>query len=352
MQFVSTRARAARRILVVAALVAPLAAWAGAGTLTATVAPLSANVTYGMPDAVPPLNTFVGYAVSIRNDGGNTINNVSITGTSTVTDTALTAPIASVQGTNQCSFAVGGTTVTCTIGQLKAGEAVPTFYVFLRAPARPAVITAPNDVVFAGRTLYAETTGGANSVPPNSIMDFSTTVALGTTNPTLVKSAVPRSASKQSFYTGSGGVSLGSDPFATTATIPENSAVTTATINETGATVASDAECVNKFSTCFTSELTIGGTFSPYLTIVLRQDASTILKGTQIGSVLIRYTNSSGSVLVGDCASPTTPAPGGRPCIAKRTHYKNKAVPGWTPDLDGDFEWILINTENGSYKIF
>ena len=31
--------------------------------------------------------------------------------------------------------------------------------------------------------------------------------------------------------------------------------------------------------------------------------------------------------------------------------YKNKKVPGWTPELDGDFEWTLINTENGFIKI-
>jgi hypothetical protein len=68
--------------------------------------------------------------------------------------------------------------------------------------------------------------------------------------------------------------------------------------------------------------------------------------------VLIEYTGSGAPVLVGDCASPTTPRADDVPCIAKRTFYKNSRTPGWTPELDGDFEWWLLNLKNGSYKVF
>ena len=77
-----------------------------------------------------------------------------------------------------------------------------------------------------------------------------------------------------------------------------------------------------------------------------------LVKGTKIDSVLIQYTGSSGTFFVGDCANPTTPRSDGKPCIAKRIFYRSSRVPGWTPDLDGDFEWQLISTANGSYKVF
>jgi hypothetical protein len=202
-------------------------------------------------------------------------------------------------------------------------------------------------VTFSGITYYAETTGGSTSPVDNSVAEWTTgTVTLGTFNPTLVKSAVQKSGG--SLFTGSGGITSGADPFATSVIVPASTRFTTAEILETPDAI----NCTNNFSACFRSDITIPGTFSPYLTIVLRQYASTILKGTKIESVLIQYTGSSGTVFVGDCASPTTPRTDGVPCVAKRTYYRNKSVPGWTADLDGDFEWTLINLGNGSYKVF
>lgn len=364
MQFPSIRARAMYRLVAVAALVAPLGAWAGAGTLTVTVEPLAPNVTYSTPATAAPLrpalDTFVGYRVSIANTGGNTINNISFTGAASVTDPQEVATVSSIDGTSACTFTAGGSSISCSIGQLKAGQPFAPFVVFFKAPAKDANAPITADGVagscattdcvrFSGATLYAETTGGTNSPPDNSVQEFGPVdVTLGTNNPTQVKSAVQKSGGK--LFTGSGGITLAGDKFATTVTVPAGASYTTAEILEEPDAVG----CSGNFSECFRTKLTIPGTFSPYLTIVIRQDASTILKGTQIGSVLIRYFDDAGvdKGFVGDCASGPVPRNDGVPCVAQRTYYKSSKTPGWTPDLDGDFEWILLNIHNGSYKIF
>lgn len=337
------------------------AALAGAGLLTTTVTPLTAEVTYSTlastSPARPKLDTYIGYTVSIVNGGGNTINNISFTASMRITDVDEKALLSSIEGAS-CSVGGGGggTTLDCAVGQLKAGQAFPTFAVFFKAPVKDTASPLPDGVAghctttdcvsFSGITYYAETTGGPNSPVDNSVSEWAAAdVTLGTFNPTLVKSAVQKGGGN--LFTGSG-IASAADPFATSVIVPAGPTFTSAVILESPDAVS----CGSNFSACFRSDITIPGTFSPYLTIVLRQDASTILKGTKIESVLIQYSGSSGTVLVGDCASPTTPRSDGLPCIAKRTFYKSSRTPGWTPDLDGDFEWLLINLENGSYKVF
>jgi len=330
-------------------LATPLCVHAGAGALTTVVTPLSPAVTYSAPAVagLPALDTYVGYTVSIANVGGNTINNVRFTGTALAADFDEQVAFGSAEG-RSCS--ASGGSIECTIGQVRAGEAVPVFAVFFKVPVRDSATPLPDGsdhVLFSGTTFYAEGTGGPNSVPQNSTGEWSAAnVTLGTFNPTVVKSAVPRAGAK--LFTGNGGVSSGTDPFATLVTIPAGASFTTAEISEAPDIVG----CGNNFSACFRSDVTIPGSFSPYLTIVLRQDASTILKGTKIESVLIQYTGSAGTQTIGLCASPTTPRSDGIPCMASRVHYKSNRTPGWTQALDGDFEWTLINLGNGSYKVF
>lgn len=355
--FPGQRIRAA--LLSCACAAVPMAASAGAGVLTTTVTPLSPAVTYSAlasaSPARPALETYVGYTVSIVNAGGNTINNVSFTGATRVTDSDEKAVLSSIEG-GTCTTPTT-TTLRCVIGQLKAGQAVPTFAVFFKAPVKDTASPLPDGVagscattdcvIFSGVTSYAETTGGPKSPVENSIAAWTAgEVTLGTFNPTLVKSALQKSGGR--LFTGSGAVSTGADPFTTSVVVPAGTSFTTAEIVET----PDGINCTNNFSACFRSDITIPGAFSPYLTIVLRQDVSTILKGTKIDSVLIEYTGAGGKVFVGDCASPTTPLTNGNPCIAKRTYYKSSRTPGWTPELDGDFEWTLINLGNGSYKVF
>lgn len=343
-----------------AGLLAPGAANAGAGELSIVVTPLTTAVTYSVAASTAPvraaLNTTIGYVVSITNVGGNTINNVRFTGTAAATDEQETATLSSIEG-RICTVTLPST-IDCAIGQLRAGQSADSFAVFFNAPVKDSVsplldgnssnCTATDCVLFSGITFYAEGTGGlANSTPLNSTVAWSAgPVTLGTFSTSLVRSALEKKGG--TLFTGSGGVTTGTDPFTTSVVVPASVSYTSAQLQETPLST----NCTNNFSTCFSSEITIPGTFSPYLGITLRQDASTIFKGTKIESVLIQYTGSNGTVIIGDCASPTTPRLDGVPCIAKRVFYRNSRTPGWSLELDGDFEWTIINTQNGSYAVF
>lgn len=351
-----TPAGALRRLFGAVALLAPLAAWAGAGDLRITVEALSNNVTYSRlastSPARPALNTFVGYRISVANVGGNTINNISVVGAASVTDPKEQALVSSVEGPYAC--APSGSTVNCAIGQLKAGQAAAPFVVFFKAPPKDANLPITADGVagacdttdcvrFSGQLLYAETTGGANSVPQNSIIAFGPSdVTLGTNNPTLVRSAVQKSGG--TLFTGDAALTTGTNPFATSLAVPSSASYTTAEISLSPVPVCS------VLSQCFASSITAPGTFSPYLAITLRLDASAIVKGTKIESVTVQYEGQD----VGLCASPTTPRNDGIPCIASRREYPKNSRNGaaFPIELEGDFEWILLNIRNGSYKIF
>jgi len=344
-----------------AALHAPGAALAGAGQISTVVTPLTAAVTYSvaasLAPARPALDTYIGYVVNVSNNGGNTINGVRFTGRAVATDADEKAIFSSVEGAT-CSVSTDQTAIECAIGQLRAGQSAPSFAVFFKAPIKDTLTPLPNGdatncsatdcVLFSGITYYAEGTGGLLTSPPqNSAVSWAASaVTLGTFSPTLVKSSLQKSGGD--LFTGSGGISSRDDPFTTSVKVPASASYTTAEILESPDSI----NCTNNFTACFRSDITIPGTFSPYLTIVLRQDASTILKRTKIESVLVQYTGINGTVFVGDCANATTPRSDGIPCIARRVDYRKRTAPGWTPELDGDFEWTLINTGNGSYKVF
>lgn len=355
MQFLSFRRWAG----VAAAAGLPLAcglAHAGAGVLTIEVTPLSPSVTYSTlattSPARPALDTFVGYRVRVANESGNTINNVRFVGASSVTDAQERAAISSIEGAVSCQVGADGVSLSCDLGQLKAGQAAPEFIVFFSAPVKDTVSPTPDGqsgacattdcVTFGGTTFYAEGTGGLNSPPQNSTVNWSSQVTLGTFNPTLVKSAVPRGGAR--LFTGDAGLTNGTDRFSTTIVVPPGTLATTAEIAETSQTVCS------VLTECFVSSITAPGTFSPYLTIVLRVDQAAIPKGTKIQSVSVQYEGED----VGLCASPTTPRNDGKPCIAERRAYPANSRSGalFPAELENDFEWTLINLGNGSYKIF
>lgn len=346
-------------------------AFAGAGILTTTVTALQDRVTYSKPASSksPALATYIGYTVSVKNEGGNTINNIRFTGTASSTDMAELAVFSSAEGASCVTTNAAKTAIECSIGQLTAGSPGASFAVFFLAPedAVPGVPPAPTPttVAFAGSTFYAEGTGGINSVPDNSIRSWSTgSVALGTPDPVQIRSSVTKLGGD--LFTGDGAVTTSADKFSTRVNIPGGASYTTAEIIES----VQAGVCTFLF-VCDQVRLTIpvpaGATvFSPYLTVVLREDASNIRSGTKIGSILLEYLpdeNANGTpylggpVLVGECASgplppsPTAQEPFYKPCIAKRTYYKNRGVPGWTTDLDGDFEWTLVSFKNGGIAI-
>ena len=330
-------------------------AFAGAGIITSTVVRLQDAVSYSTASTIPALTTFVGYTVTIANAGGNTVNDIYFEASTAVTDLAERATFHSAEGTTCAVINVANTAIRCTIGQLKAGASHPPVALFFRAPVKITNGSADGPgtdfVNLSGATYYAEGRGGPNSTPDNSIRPWGpVSVTLGTASSTLVQSGVPKAGG--TFFTGAG-TSTDADPFTTSANVPSAAAYTSAIIEESDFTVG----CTN-FVTCWQSDITIPGTFFPYLTIVLRQDALNIRQSTNIENVVIRYQYlNSNNVLkthlitAVDCPSLTTPRGDGLPCLAKRTHYKKNTVVGWTPELDGDFEWTLISTKNGRLAI-
>lgn len=344
-------------------LLASTSALAGAGIVTTTVTALAPNVSYSTSGA-KPLVTYVGYLVTVGSDASNTntINNVAFTGAASAIDSAEKPTFFSADGATCTPTNADQSAISCTIGQLRAGQTYPTFAVFFKAPVKATNGVADNpgedSFKFSGITYYAEGTGGVQSPPQNSTVLWSAAdVLLGTPSPVNVKSSVPKSGG--SFFTGSG-VTTTADAFATSVTVPAAASYTAeASIDEATFTTGLSGgpsptllTCAN-FTPCYQTAVTVPGVFA-YLTVVLRQDASTINTGVKIGSVNIWYDGSGAAGdsyhgYLGMCPSPTTPL-SDRPCIASSKYYKNKGVAGWTPDLDGDFEWTVITNTNGGYK--
>jgi hypothetical protein len=345
-QFVLTRS-----LLLGAMVLGGGAAHAGAGDLQTVVEPLQDNITYSS-DGPPPLNVYLAYKVTIANVGGNTINNIVFTGATTVTDAAEKAEFASVEGASCATTNGDGTAIQCTIGQLKSGVGYPSFVVFFKSPKKVDNMVADAEgedkVSFAGITYYAEGTGGVPQSPPdNSTRTWTASqIALGTFNPEVVRSAVQKTGGI--LFTGNGKSANAGDKFTTYVTVPAATTYTTAQIQESPLT--GDPNC-NSFALCWQTSLTIPGTFAPYLSVELTMDSSNIKSGTKIDNVVVQYIDGSNVLWdVGLCASPTTPRSDGVPCIADRVYFKNRSVPGWTTDLDGDFRWWLISTHNGTIR--
>ena len=329
-------------------------AHAGAGSLTTVVTPLASTVTYSDDPATttPALVTYIGYTVAISNAGGNTINNIRFTGTALAADGAEKAVFVSpADGASCVVTSADQNAIECSIGQLKAGKAFPTFAVFFKAPFK--VINGVNDgentdsIAFSGISFYAEGTGGVpNSPPDNSTNEWAANpVGLGTANPMLVKSALPKSGG--TLFTG-GAVATPQDPWTTTVQVPPTTSYTTAEIAETE-NALTDCTRAGDLLTCNVSRLTIPGSFAK-LVITLRRDASTIAKSAKISSAKIYYDNLKGNNLpipypydLLPCSNTTTygtlPKPG-IPCINRRTEYTKKNAP--TPEWVGDWEFEIF----------
>lgn len=264
-------------------LVAAAPAFAGAGIVTTTVTELAPNVSYST-GGTKPLVTYIGYLVTVGSDASNTntINHIAFTGTASATDAAEKPTFFSADGVTCTTTNTDQTAIRCELGQLRAGETYPTFAVFFKAPVKVVNGIADNPTEdaakFSGTTYYAE----GPPTPPNSTVPWvAADVLLGTPSPVNVKSSVPKSGG--SFFTGSG-VTTTADAFATSVTVPAALTYTAeASIDETTFTTGLSGgvspitlTCAS-FTPCYSSAVTVPGTFV-YLTVILRQDASTIKK--------------------------------------------------------------------------
>lgn len=340
-------------------LVAPAVGLAGVENVISTQATrLTDSASYSknatLSPARPALQAHAGFRIDVANVGGNTSNNIQVRGSAATVQGGVKLQFSSAEGAACTTTNSALTDFQCTLGQLRAGQAYPSFVVFFKTPVAPAAPSGTDAVGISGLTLYAEGTGGPNPVWPNSTVPWTgnATVALDAPSTVSVKSIVQRTGGV--LFTGDGGISTSTDSFTTSVVVPAAASFTTALITESPET----ANCTF-FTTCNVSQVAIPGQFTPYLTIVLRKDSSTILPGTKIASVVLYYLADNAPpgtpyTPIGPCASPTTPNSGaleGVPCIASSKHYKSSKVPGWTPELDDDYEWTVINKYNGGYKV-
>jgi hypothetical protein len=332
------------------------AAYSGAGIVNTVVTPLQTTVTYSKA----PLTTYVAYRVQVSNAGGNTVNNIRFTAKSEVQGGVGPALFDSAEG-GSCQPTSDPTEVTCTIGQLTANVPAPPITLFFKAPANDTAFPPVADfVTLTGTTLYGEGTGGAGSPPDNSIKEWEppyvtvAPVALGTPNPTEVKSAVPKAGG--TLFTGDGAVATGGaggDKWTTTVVIPGGTFTTAEIAETTGVPLASN------LLDSSTSKLTIPGTFAN-LVITLRRDASTIVKGAKIASAKVYYSDPSHPDTRINYASPGFEVPPcsdttygplpqlGIPCINRRTEFTKKTAP--TPAWEFDWEFELLASDNGRYS--
>jgi hypothetical protein len=371
---------------------APAAHASTAGSLQVTVTPIDTKATYTqlVDDAagVPPRPSVLGYEVSIRNAGRSTANHIRFTGTATTTvpQERATLTLNAVVGVGGCVVSGGGKAIDCPIGQLKSGESFRLFQVLFNTPVKTAIPNTPNGAVnFSGQLFVAggAATGGRggwkpgpdnpNSSPSNFTVAWSTApIALGTVTNTEIRSVVLPAGGR--LFTGVTGVPVVSEvvdnPLTTQIEVPHIGTARPAAIE-----IKPESVCpLENVTRCLLTEVTLPGSFSPFLAVRLRVDASAIRRTTdeesessspaRIEDIVLTYTGGTFSSkeiplcrFVAGSPVPNNQAggmyPSGLPCIAFRKVYgewisDSERTP---PDLVGDYEWTIYNVVNGGYRV-
>jgi hypothetical protein len=371
------------------------------------------TVKQGKNQAQPPLVTYAAYKVFVENrglDSTNTVNNVVFRAATrigaapvpTTTRVATFAPpavgdvtcTASATPPTDWGYIVGTTTNTytpapntfieCSIGQLKVGDS-KSFTVYFTTPKAPDPFVAET-LALDYRLNFGEGSNDSTGASRTDTKQATASIALGTFNPTLLKSAVPPAKQVQ-LFTGKFGVPIVTgtpstdDAWATSVVVPSaNQKAAKAVINEPPGQLPA-FNCFSAFPSCVTSELSIVDdagqkvlfTIANPLKITLRRDATTIPSGAKIrdavlqGAVkyfpLIGYDANNNNepvygspVTIFECSryplGTAHPETGTNPtverCIKSYVAYKNSDAP--TADYVGDWELNLDATGNGKYS--
>jgi hypothetical protein len=400
--------------LVAASLTAVGAAHAGVSDAFSfaipTVTAVSDRVTYAT--TTPELVTYVGFDVGsggrlITNDSGATVNKFVLKFTASVvtpSDGAVTSELLTLLPAQSsipasCTYPVdsfgktvpsNSVTITCSVDQMKNGDWFPAFTVFYLAPqAASAVTTACAGSVTTTAALancngvrttvdlqYAE---GMNDQPASPVNNSTQTtsdklVALGTTNPSFVKSALPKNfASGSKIFTGNGVPMVGApDEFKEfTESVALQPFTTNARYGQATIKVQSDdtndGQCTNlgNFRNCPLYETSLIDpvtltplTFFPALQFTYRIDASQLKRPPAqiLNNTLIYYSaNGLDYALVLDICGAPGVVPG-KVCIdmspgfAPKCYKNLPKVNGLPNPLEGDCEWNLLKDSNGFVK--
>ena len=371
-----------------------------------TVTAVSDRVTYAMPaiSLTPELVTFVGFDVGdiannvlVTNTSGNTVNRFRLTFTASVNkaDGVLSAEQLTLQPLDStipssCTYstlASNPVTITCSVAQLKFGATFAAFTVFFKAPqsvdspticagsTEPVVTTPCNTVRTRVDLVYSE---GTNDLPtglPNSTQTSGELklVALGTTNPSFVKSAAPKSGSK--LFTGNGVPAAGLPgefkEFTEAVTLPTLGASYRYAQASIKVSDDSSAQCTNlgNFKTCplYTTSIidpsttgTVQFTTASPLQFVYRIDSSKLKRPLSqiLNNVQIFYSQDGILYDVAPllaCITPGQANGDGKPCIDTQPGsaprcFKNLASAGGIAGLVGDCQWTLLSDSNGFIK--
>ena len=361
-------------------------AFAAQGVLTPTINGVSDTVTFSGNSQL-----YVAFTFKWQNTGGNTINNVRATFSTSVVDSSgapnphgYTAPLF-LDGNSLptgCTKTTGSDTEFSCTKQLKAGESFPsdgnTFTIFYKSPSKVIGDSTPANtysVKLESRFVYAERESGNNPEagqpstlgcldnPANPICP---SVGLGTNNPIFVRTALPKSLSTLTLTTGANAVPSPGYPFAAKVDIPKLTAVFSkpATIDLNPTLTASCGSSSGQLKTCHKASVEIEefstSTATSHLIITFRFAASE-LTGKPIRPELInvQYSIDGGlSWLIGnvnknECTgfgtnnvSPRLDQPDTWPCVAKRVYYKNQS------ELAGVVELVFFVRKNGNWTSF
>jgi hypothetical protein len=323
--------------MLAAALLGLAAPWCGAPAWAANASDLSVSMTATPNDSVSVsrqnLTTYIVYRVTLQNTGGNTINQVSLTGTA-ASDGTTAASFNSVvlnAGIAPTCGPAGAAAISCSVGQMKAGTS-SDFFLLYQTPSDGSTLT------FTLNTTFSE--GNSPNAPPANITEpkIVATVALVTETSadidTHVKTVIPPAGG--TFFTGPNGVVSSGNPFASAVTLPgvsnlvTNNRIDLASVPSFACTptyfcygLSSDINVDNAKdgSKVFYDQIAPG----QIITIILRQDASSLsLKHPipKVGDVQIFY-NPNPPQFPGDVGTLVPACKAGlpaenQPCVSAR----------------------------------
>ena len=350
-----------------AALAAVAAAWAcctasGAWAANADALTVTLDVKPGV-DPVTNLQTVsvsrtglasnVSYKVLMVNGSLNTVNQVVFTGSSTADGSGIASYAAVVNlglASPNCPppGSVAAASVTCAIGQLKAGESREFFLIF-QAPVDG------TNIRFNGHTDFSQ--GNSSGTPPaNFTLNVDNTIGLTTVDSTDVNRSVKTVLlpAGGTFFTGPNGQVNGANLVSTTVGVPTTALVTDNRIDQSALpSYACSGANPGYFCYGLSSSIQINNagtgakvyfTGSP-VTIVLRQDAASLtVKKPTPGpyDVKLFYSATTGvGSEVPSCATTGGPTQD-HPCVnTRRDFLKGKK---------GYYEYEILALDNGVFS--
>lgn len=302
-----------------------------------------------------PLVTYAGYLATMTNGATNTLNRVFLTGTASSDGTDTVAFDSSIPA-GLCSAGTAPNMVTCSLASLPPGTVSPPLIVVFKAPTTGSQIrfdwTAGGFEGNGVGTGCCSQTGFATT----SLVDPTSDPLFKTTAKTFVKTTGGK------VFTGDEAITTSGDGWSTIVDIPGFAssplgAYTLATIAENQ--LSQSCAPYALANGCFTSELTIPGSFVAGLAITIRWDKSFFnLAGTHPADVKLFYQHlpTDTAVQVNLCsfdlanlpAGVTTAPSSGKPCMPVAPRIL-KSQDTSVKDLVGDLEFKVNALDNGKY---